>query len=373
MEVYVDILLFINLTVNYFLLLCTEKLCGRKTGKFRMFTGAFAGALYSLVIFIPEPGPFLLLLSKLLTAALMVEIAFPHVSVRQSLREYLVFFGVNFLFGGCMLALWLTAAPDGMVFSDGVLYFHITPLTLILSALGAYLVVELLGRFRKKTPQHRQICPVRICLEGETVCLRGLVDTANELRDISTGTPVAVCSWRDIRPACPAGLVRLVEGVFSECGPGPEATENMRGFRAIPYHSLGKRGVIPAFFPDGFYLCREGCWQKAERVLLGVSDERVSSGEYQMLLSPGIDTVICRRRGKAVSGKGKQNEIIAKKAASVAAAVAKAPGEDTAGAECLLYQRAGDPAASAEPRGGKGGVPQAGGTGSGCQTDTDRT
>jgi stage II sporulation protein GA (sporulation sigma-E factor processing peptidase) len=358
-EIYADILILINLTVNYFLLLAAGGLCGRRPGRLRVFFSAFAGAFYSLVIFIPQPQPVLLALSKLLTAVLMVETAFPHVSLRQSLREYLVFFGVNFLFAGFMLAVWLIASPPGMIFSGGVLYFPITPTALILSALGAYFLTELLARARRKTELHRRVCPVRIRIGAKELSLRGMSDTGNDLKDAVTGLPVAVCSLQALEPAAPPELMRLLDAVFSGRSPEPGALSKARGFRMVPYHSLGKRGAIPAFFPDDFLMFREGRWERAERMLLGVAEEPLSSGEYQVIFSPSLDTAECGE-GLTLCRKGKRNERVKRNPVSLEQAVEGAAAAPSAGTEHLLHQRFGEPASSPEPRGGKGDLPEAG-------------
>jgi len=52
--IYIDILLAINLAVNYFLLLSSLKLTGRTPKRRRLLFSSFIGSLYSLIILLPE-------------------------------------------------------------------------------------------------------------------------------------------------------------------------------------------------------------------------------------------------------------------------------------------------------------------------------
>ena len=56
MVVYADILIVLNLIVNYFLLLATSKLLRRNVKVLPMLLSALAGAFSSLYIFLPKPS-----------------------------------------------------------------------------------------------------------------------------------------------------------------------------------------------------------------------------------------------------------------------------------------------------------------------------
>ena len=73
--IYVDVLLILNLFVNYFLFLGTACFLHRKPKRWRMILGAAAGSLSSLLIFVDSINFFLMTLIKLPLAALLVWIA----------------------------------------------------------------------------------------------------------------------------------------------------------------------------------------------------------------------------------------------------------------------------------------------------------
>ena len=66
--------------------------------------------------------------------------------------------------------------------------------------------------------------------------------------------------------------------------------EKPEQFRIIPYHSVGKqRGLLQAAAVEEVRLYRAGQERVRKRVLIAVSEERLSqSGRWQMLLHPAI-------------------------------------------------------------------------------------
>ena len=53
MTVYIDLLFFLNLVVDYCIISLTARLSGAAAGFLRQLGGAAAGALFSFVIFLP--------------------------------------------------------------------------------------------------------------------------------------------------------------------------------------------------------------------------------------------------------------------------------------------------------------------------------
>ena len=52
--IYIDILVCLNVIVNYFLLLASGKFLSRPYKRWRILLGAFLGGLYSLYILLPQ-------------------------------------------------------------------------------------------------------------------------------------------------------------------------------------------------------------------------------------------------------------------------------------------------------------------------------
>lgn len=286
MVVYADILICVNLIVNYFLLLATAHFCQRKVNRLRLLLAALLGALYAMVLFVPMP-PWALMVSRLGASSLILLAALKWVSMAQYLKEYVIFFVVNFVFAGLMLALWLWVAPKGMIFNNGVVYFDINALTLVVFTAVAYGICELFTRLYRKQKTDGGLLEVRLELGGNQVLLTGFLDTGNTLKDAYTGYPVVICTLEAVRPVLPQNLAAIFENPLDD-GSALErmATAGIGSrFKLIPYSTVGFSGVLPAFLPDRMSFKQEGKHYEIENVYVAVSPRRLSQGSYDVLLN----------------------------------------------------------------------------------------
>ena len=94
-EIYVDILVFLNTVINFFLLLITACIAGREKKTGRILAAAFFGGVYALILLLPQLGGPVLTLTRAAMAAAMTAIAFPF----RSLRTFLFQWGLLYLAG----------------------------------------------------------------------------------------------------------------------------------------------------------------------------------------------------------------------------------------------------------------------------------
>ena len=93
--IYVDILLMINLLVNFLMLSAAGLLVKAPTRSWRMLISACVGAAYSLIIFLPDMNPFFSIALRVGCFSVMLFIAFPIRSPQELLRA-----GGGFLMAG---------------------------------------------------------------------------------------------------------------------------------------------------------------------------------------------------------------------------------------------------------------------------------
>lgn len=289
MVIYADLLICVNLIVNYFLLLATARFCQRKPHRIRLLLGALLGAVYALVLFVPLP-PWLLMFSRLVASGAILLAAFRWFGAKQFFKEYVIFFVINFVFAGLMLALWLMLAPQGMIFNNGIVYFNINAVMLVGYTAAAYLLCELFTRLYKKQGEGNMIFDVVLYMGQKQVLLTGFVDTGNTLKDVYTGYPVAICTLSSVHAILPASLA----DVFAAPLENTKALEQLvtpgtgNRFKFIPYSTVGFSGILPAFLPDKMILQRGEQTYGVENVYIAVSHQQIAKGDYDILLNADI-------------------------------------------------------------------------------------
>ena len=180
-KIYVDVLVVINIFINYFLLSAASLIVRLKPKRIRLAAGAFTGGAYSLVIFLPNIPNVLSVFMNFCMSVLLVLIAFAPKKITVFIKEFAAFFAVNFIFAGLMLAVWLVFKPSGMVYNNAAVYFDIDVKLLVLSTVVCYAVLTLFSKLLKRNSPDDKLFDVKLCNKGAAVFTKALFDTGNLL------------------------------------------------------------------------------------------------------------------------------------------------------------------------------------------------
>ena len=271
MVVYLDILFLLNLFVNYFLIIAAAKLNGIKPKFLRSFAGAAFGALFSLFIFLPNIHFLLNIAVKLLASSLIILIVFGFKTLKGFLKVSGTFFAVSFIFAGFMLALWFSLKPSGMAVNNGIVYFNISPLILIISTLLCYLLITMIRRIFRVNAVKNDTYQIEIGFGKQVVEMTALMDTGHTLVDILSGAPVIVAEYSAIEPLLPV----ISRPSFTNVAYEPPEILRDR-YRLIPYSVIGGAGLLPAFRPDYVQVKIKGKNKNIKNALVAVSRQSLS-------------------------------------------------------------------------------------------------
>ena len=211
MVVYLDILLFLNFIVDFFLLLGTNRLAGFPPGFLHCVWGALVGALYGAACLLPGFAFLGNTLWRTVSLLLMGGIAFGF--RRNAIRRCVLFYLLSMALGGVALG-----------FGAGSIW------TLI----GATMAVAGLCIFGFRNHLGKHFVPVELSYGAQKVTLTALQDTGNCLKDPLTGQPVLVIG--------PEAAQRLTGLTLAQLRDPANALTALRGLRLVPYRAVGKRG-----------------------------------------------------------------------------------------------------------------------------------
>ena len=259
--IYVDILLAINLAVDYLLLFAAARLSGTGFQRLRGLTGAAVGALYSFSIFLSWP-PAVLAATRLLASGLMIFLTFGKRTFGEFLRLLILFYAGGFLFSGFLLLVQSFFHADSFLVKNGVVYFEFSAFGIVISSVGAFLLTELLRRlFRHGETDGNSM--VWIFYQGKKIVLKGFTDTGNNLTEPFSGSPVAVCAKGSVKKILPDAIWM--------------STDDMKlsmeaGMKLVPCKTVSGSVLIPAFRPEKVVMERKGTQWEADDLWIGLSD-----------------------------------------------------------------------------------------------------
>lgn len=265
MIIYLDVLLIINIYVNFLLLKGAEKFLSHPAKKWRIIAGALTGSVSCLVFILPESLNSLLLPVKLIFGIIIVLISFGYGGLRNFIKSVLVFFCINFLFAGIITASELLFNPAIMSVRNGVLYLDLSLITLIGSTIAAYIILSAFHLILTRKRLNGGVCQVTIVYNNKTAVLSALEDTGNKLADYFTGKPVILCKRESIERLLP-------DCVFS-------FPDIPKGFRVIPLSTVNSNGTAYIFKPDKVFIKEAGGNSREIAAMIGFTKEDKMSEE----------------------------------------------------------------------------------------------
>ena len=214
LEIYLDLVILLNFSVDFLLLMGTNRLSGFPLSPGRCAWAAVLGAVYSGACLLPGFSFLGALLWRMVSLVGMSVLAFGW--NRSAWKR-----------GGVFVLLSLALGGAAMQFSRGNL------VSLVLAAGGIWILCR--TAFGSSVGG-REYVPVTLSWGENSVSVLALRDTGNTLRDPITGEPVLVVSSR---------VGQRLTGLTQEQLASPLETMAQRpipGLRLIPYQAVGQSG-----------------------------------------------------------------------------------------------------------------------------------
>ncbi|MBQ4051245.1 MAG: sigma-E processing peptidase SpoIIGA [Oscillospiraceae bacterium] len=278
-EIYLDVLIGLNLYITWALLDCCELLGHLRAKRGRKGLASVLGGISSLMILLPELSAFPLMVLRFLLAAVLTYTAFGSCSGKRFLRTMLLFFLVSCLFAGIMIACWLVFTPSGMAIRNGVVYFHLSALTLILSTVAASLAARGLSVLFFRGKPEKLIETVTLAVDGRETELKVFLDTGNRL--FHCGMPVMVCSEKALRRLIPAELTASASDLFPMTA---LSGRWKRRIRMVLCETAAGKKLLTAFLPD--HVRRRD--NSEIRCLVALTDNSFCGGEADAAAPPEL-------------------------------------------------------------------------------------
>ncbi|MCQ4022642.1 MULTISPECIES: sigma-E processing peptidase SpoIIGA [unclassified Ruminococcus] len=273
--IYIDVLICLNLIINYFILVSVGRMLSRNVRQLRLIFGALFGAFCSLIILLPPMNSVISFAVKLIVSLLICLISFKYGGIKSLLKNTAAFFMISFLFCGVMIALWFTFTPKGMVINNSTVYFNISPLLLIVSSLVTYSVVRLVCRITGRKKPQELYYTVKILRSGNEAILKGKLDTGCSLVEPFSGSPVIVCEKEKIKSIIPENILEYEKCLA--CCAKPEK------IRLIPYSTIKGNGLLPSFKPDRVFIGESLCLNE---IFIAVSSRGITESEIGCIINP---------------------------------------------------------------------------------------
>ncbi|MCH3964076.1 MAG: sigma-E processing peptidase SpoIIGA [Clostridium sp.] len=185
MIVFLDVLIFVNVVVNFFIMYITAKTL-RIMVKFRyMVLSSLLGGIYVITMIFPVLSVFSRMPFKILAAAILVLITFRKRNIVFNLKALSIFVMYSMLLAGICIFIQYNIYGE---YTD-----NFSCKWLVIAIMIAYIVIDRLVVFiRDRKTLTTLIFNVDIVLNNGSKRVKAFLDTGNELKEPATNLPVII-------------------------------------------------------------------------------------------------------------------------------------------------------------------------------------
>lgn len=300
--VYIDLIFAANLLIDGILLWLTGWLVKLKMSWWRLAFSALVGALYVVMMFVPELSFLYTFLIKFGLSLFMLWIAFGFRSLQSYLRSLGAFYIINFAAAGGILGIHYLLQSSGDIW-NGIMFtasgghayrlqigfgFVLVMIPLVLVCFRAVHS----SRIRREQLES-YIGEVIVEIDGVTVSCPGLLDTGNRLCDPLTRIPVMVMEasiWEGYLPASWKGRLTQdgADRLLLETDGQSFAWQDR--IRLVPYRGINRgASFMLALKPDLVVIKLGEDTFYNKRVLIGLDGGTLSGdGAYRAVIHPDL-------------------------------------------------------------------------------------
>ncbi|MDR1537878.1 MAG: sigma-E processing peptidase SpoIIGA [Clostridiales bacterium] len=295
LEVYADVVFFINFAMDCLILWVAGKLSRSRARLWRLLLGSGLMALmYCAMVFVADLHIFYHMASAVLMLMIGVWVAYLPTKAIAFIKLIAMSYAASFFIGGIGTALFYSTQFNNILGSIAdVTVNHFSLPILVIASVTFYAVFKIASVWLDSRALKRQLClSVRIFF-GERECeFNALVDTGNSLRDPLSHCPVIVAEFDSVKNFLPDSMKLIFyekqENDLQHLLAGAEGSTFSGRLRMIPYESLGrKNGLLIGFRPDKVEIDNGKGVILLQDVVIGIYNFTLSSdGGYQGLLNP---------------------------------------------------------------------------------------
>lgn len=165
MIVYVDVLFVKEILINFFLILCTNKITNNSCNNNKMVVSSLIGAIYTIFCLI-YPYKFLIY-ARALIALLMVLVGTKPENISEYVKNVFVYYAISFFISGISYYTYQNKID-----------------TLIYIILATVILFHLIDTCIEKYKISNYICTIKITINNKTEIIKGLIDTGNSLKSV---------------------------------------------------------------------------------------------------------------------------------------------------------------------------------------------
>lgn len=288
MTIYLDIVLFENIILNYIILLSTAIISKAKISTFRIFLSSLIGGIFSILNYIVNINNIAGIALKIIISIIMVLIAFQDYKIKKAIKELIFFYLTSFTFGGIAFMLLFFINPNNLIIENNH-FVGTYPIKVAVLAGGfGFIIITIVAVIIKSNLSKKaMICDLEIFYDGKYKKLKTMLDTGNLLKEPISKTDVVIVEKESLEGIISNDILKNIKYILKGKWIEDDNVHSYK-FKLIPFSSLGnENGLLIGFKPDYIKIYGEEEYIR-KNVLIGIYDGKLSrTNSYSSLI--GLD------------------------------------------------------------------------------------
>lgn len=266
MVLFLDEYFAINFVMDFIIVHFTAKLTGLNPDMKKQSLAAFLGSIASCIYGVSAGNTIILqVLFHFVTSFIMTFALLGKGRIDEYIKILLVLNVCCMFAAGIMNYIYYTGILSKLLRHISDKKIHVFVISAVVTFFVLNKTTDIITKLKKS--YSAEVYDVTICLGGREITVKGIVDTGNTLSDPFTMEPVHIIEARIMKD-----LIR-------------EDDINKLKLRIIPFHSIGKNGILKAIKAEKIVIHKDREVIYIEPVLALYQGKLSANENYQMLLN----------------------------------------------------------------------------------------
>lgn len=232
MDIYIDVLIFTNILINYCILCATQKFLYLKQNHFRLIISSLVSSAFSLIALFPTLNNLVTTIFKAIGCTAMCLIAFGYNNIKATIKQICCSFTISMIFCATMILFYQVVKPNNLAILNDTVYIQSNPIALIFISTLIYLIVLTLRRVLSKDITNTLV-NLKIYLNDKEYSCLAKIDTACFVVEPFSGSPVIIAEKSMMN------------------------NTQVKNLRIVPYKVLGASSIMYAVKADKVIIDKE--------------------------------------------------------------------------------------------------------------------
>lgn len=272
MVIYIDVLIFTNILIDYLLISATALIVKRNFSIIRVIIASLLGGLSSLYILVETKSALIDFAYSVLVSLILVLVSSGY--KKGFLISVATLFGLSFALNGAV-AFISNYFDFGVIFSDNLIsYYNVSPLLLISVTAVFYLVLKTIQRILDRRLKPKSV-ELTVEILGSEYSFNALVDSGNLVKDPFGNAQVFIVDGKEFE--------RIIELI-------PEAKLQRRE-RVIPVKTINETKLLNAVRCDSCKITTSENVYEYTNPIIAASEKKLANGFNAIVSSVSLDAI----------------------------------------------------------------------------------